>query len=616
MIAAFLRAYDDGANIITISIGAPTGWSEEEGSVILSRLVEKGVIVTVAAGNSASEGIFYPSSPAGGKGVAAIASYDNEITPVISIPSRYTISGGEQTSFEYALGNPGKWAGVNLSLWTPSFNTNETAQRCDPFPKDTPDLSDKIVLIRRGACPYKLSAQNAAASKAKYVMYYNNADLPVNVFVDVDGILATGMVSSALGTTWVKALQAGQNITLDMLDPGSGILKVDQYANNVTGGDPSTYTSWGPSFEAEVKPQFGTPGGKILSTWPVAMGEYAVLSGTSMATPLAAAIYALISNARNTTDPVLLQNLIAATAKPGQLNEGKMRSPLLAPVPQQGAGMIQAYDAAYATTILSQTSIAFNDSIRLEEKSFTITNGGQESVTYELDVVGAATVYTFSNSTQADPFPGVKLDDSYSTLKLSEYKVTVPAGGKSTIAVKVTPPAIDPARLPVYSGYIRLNGTNGERLSLPYQGIVGDLNSRVVLNTTYVSRSLAQPDYPPINPSNSTFFLPRYNITNFNVENLPTAVVDMTFGSPLINIEIWSADNQTHKLGAMKGSPFTWQPRGSLQYDWTGQLADLTYAPAGKYEFRVSALRVYGDANDTKQYDHAVSDSFTIRYKD
>ena len=39
----------------------------------------------------------------------------------------------------------------------------------------------------------------------------------------------------------------------------------------------------------------GAPGGKILSTWPLGpYGGYAIISGTSMATPFVAACYALV----------------------------------------------------------------------------------------------------------------------------------------------------------------------------------------------------------------------------------------------------------------------------------------------------------------------------------
>lgn len=625
LIAAFLRAQQEGANIISASLGAASGWSEEVGNVVVARIVARGVSFIASAGNSGDQGLFVESTPAGGKGVAAIASYDNTQTPVLSVRGYYTVSGGSKQSFEYANGSPDNWTDVNLPIWTPSFDTNQTDQGCDPFPDNTPDLSNKVVLIRRGTCAWQTKAENAVARGAKYVMLYNNVPGKILIAVDVQNLTAIGLVTGTLGATWVRDLAAGKVVTLDMGNPYTSPMSVEENPNNLTGGFLSYYTSWGPSFEANISPTFGTPGGSILSTWPVALGSYAVLSGTSMAAPLTAAIYALVSNVRKSTDPSELRNVLAATAKPVlQADPDGTISPFLAPIAQQGAGIAQAFDAAYANTVLSDSNLAFNDTVRLTDKSFTISNTGHEAVTYELDVIGAATAYTFSDSKKPDPFPGLKLDNSFATVHLSEYKVTIPAGGKSKVAVKVTPPSVDAARLPVYGGYIQINGTNGEKLSLPYQGILGDLNAHTVLNMTYVSRS-SDPDNAPVSGGNSTFLFPQFNITDIkNIkDDLPVAAIDMYFGSPLLKVEILStgnltSGNYTANLGQgieLPGSSSDESPRGLVTYTWNGQLADKTWVAPGSYRFRVSALHIFGNASDAKQWDVAESPSFTINYR-
>lgn len=58
--------------------------------------------------------------------------------------------------------------------------------------------------------------------------------------------------------------------------------------NNPTANASSSFSSFGMSAELELKPDIGAPGGNIYSTYPLSTGDgsgYAVLSGTSMASP-------------------------------------------------------------------------------------------------------------------------------------------------------------------------------------------------------------------------------------------------------------------------------------------------------------------------------------------
>ncbi|KAH8674310.1 peptidase S8/S53 domain-containing protein [Xylariales sp. PMI_506] len=616
LINAYLQAFEAGSQIITASIGGSSGWSEEPWAVVVSRIVDQGVPCTVSAGNSGDYGLFYASTAADGKKVTAIASFDNIVTPALLTISNYTIDGGAAQEFGYALGEPGAWSGVNLPLWTASYNVTDPAGGCDPYPADTPDLSGYVVLIRRGTCTFVQKATNAAAFGAKYIMFYNNVNGAVTTEVDVDGILAAGMVTPDQGATWVTALQAGSEVVLSFADPVTAPVELQILDNDLTGGYVSTYSSWGPTFEADVKPQVGSPGGNILSTWPVDLGSYAVISGTSMACPLVAGIYALIAEVRGTFDPATIENLLASTASPALLNDGTATYPALAPVAQQGAGLVQAYDAAYATTLLSVSSLAFNDTDHfVGTLNFTISNTGTDDVTYELSTVGAATGYTFSDSLIPDIFPGLNLDDSYATVSFSESEVKVAAGSEVVVEVTVTPPPIDGSLLPVYSGYINLNGSNGDALSLPYQGIVGSLHDTQVLNNTFLALS-TDADLNPIDGDNSTFTIYKTN-SNTTVVPQPAAVANMAFGSPLLKYEVIRVGTgylKDQNLGDVLGSPVPYVSRDPLAFAWNGTLADGSYVPAGTYKFNVSALHIFGDASDPTEWDSGVTTAFTIKY--
>ncbi|KAI0577733.1 peptidase [Pyrenophora tritici-repentis] len=616
LVSALLRAHADGANIITLSLGSPGGWSEWGTPVVLSRMVEQGIVVTAAAGNDANNGLFSQGDVASGNNVASIASFVNTIEPWLQSRSRYAIDHGQEQDFVYALAIPQNWGGVKLPLWTPSFDTSSVNMGCDPFPDNTPDLSGKIVLMRRGDCKstrFLDKAKNAAAKGAKYLMFYN--DVPGAIFLDlseVQNISSVGMVEPGVGEQWTRDLAAGKTITLHMSDPRAGPINLAETPNTWNGGAVSDFSSWGPTYDLDFKPQFGAPGENILSTYPTALGSYASMSGTSMSCPMAAGIYALLIEARGTSDPLVLRNFLAATSKPALFNRNKILGSSLAPVAQQGAGLLQAYDAAYVVTALSEPSLAFNDTARLVDKHFTISNTGHKAITYQLDVVNAATAYTFSTTTSPDPFPKTaKVDDAHATVHLSTYKTTVPAGGKCSVTVKVTPPLAHAANLPVYGGYIRLNASNGERLSLPYQGVAADMSSLVVLNSTVsLKRSLPSNENVPISPNNSTFVLTRHvNDTSNDNDEAPFLTYQLNFGSPLVHVEIISVGNHSCNLGDVKYYPIDHYERTESTLLWFGQLKDNSSVPAGTYKMRVRAMHLFTTPKDNKYAEMSTSKS-------
>ncbi|EON99722.1 putative minor extracellular protease vpr protein [Phaeoacremonium minimum UCRPA7] len=644
LISAYNMAYEAGADIITASIGGPSGWTEDPWAVAVQRIVENGVPCTISAGNDGDAGLFYASTAANGKKVTAIASIDNTHVPTLFNNGTYTVDGGANTSFGFTAGSPANWGGVTLPLWSVNFNTADPANACEALPADTPDLSGYVVLVRRGTCTFVTKLANVAAKGAKYVIFYNNVPAgTVSVSgTGVPGIEAVAMVEASLGATWITALAAGSEVVVSLVDPITGPKFLVDQVNTATGGFLSTYTSWGPTYEADLKPQLATPGGLILSTYPTALGSYAVLSGTSMACPLAAGIYALIMVARGTKDPKTIENILSATANPNLFNDGASTYPVLAPVAQQGSGLLQAYDAAYATTLLSVSSLAYNDTDNfVAVQNFSISNEGKAAVTYTLSNIGAATGYTFEDDTTIFPatFPN-ELTDDFATLVFGPSStVTIPAGQRRIISVTATPPVgLDALRLPVWSGYIAINGTDGSSLSLPYQGVTGSLHSRTVLdpNNTYLSSDAD--DYgtpedvdfdalPPV-PANTTFILPppgHANDTKYeNSTVLPLLVVNLAFGSPLLLADVVPistckpVETKTNlgitTLGQAYSFPHQYEPRAAQKSIWDGRLADGTYAPSGVYKFVVRALHVYGNPSDPAEYDVVQTVPFRIRY--
>ncbi|ROV99042.1 hypothetical protein VMCG_06618 [Cytospora schulzeri] len=635
VIAAFNKAYEDGADIITASLGRPSGWKEEPWSVAVSRIVENGVPCTISADNSGGYGLFQSGTGGDGKRATAIASVDNIVTPQIFKTASYMVEGGLNEPFGYAPGVPNAWLNVTLPLWAVSFNTTDPSVACSPLSSQSPNLSGYVVLVRRGACDFDQKLRNLVAKGAHHVLFYNNQSTgAVNVSApNIPGLQAVGMVTAEQGATWT-ALSSSQNITVALADPRMATSYVVATANNMTGGYMSTYTGWGPTYEVDLKPQFAAPGGKILSTYLTKSGNYMVMSGTSMAAPFVAAIYALLMSARGTKDPQTLESLISSTSNPVLFNDGETTYPVLAPTVQQGSGIVQAYDAAYATSLLSVSRLSFNDTDNIRPvQHFTISNNGSEPVFYTLSHAGAATAYTLPSDGSIYPakFPA-ELHDDYATIEFSdEEPFILSAGQRKVISVTATPPAgLDARRLPVYSGYIAIKGSDGSGLSLPYVGVAGSLHSATILDAaqTFVARFRG----PLVSISaNHTFILPPPGHDNDplyinNLTDFPRIAIGLALGSALVRIDVVpvSVPSGTHvgvsvglrTLGDVFKTPEEYHSRGQQYGYWGGALSNGEQIPAGTYKLVIRALKIFGDRDKADDYETVETPEFSIRYMD
>ncbi|KAG6132756.1 hypothetical protein E4U12_003065 [Claviceps purpurea] len=337
LIAAFNKAYQDGANIITASIGGSSGWAQDVWADAVSRIVDKGVPCVVSAGNEGDQGIFYANSPADGQHVSAIASFDNVQKPSILHLSKYQVDDGPEQSFGYVpskLSN--SWDGVNLPAWASSLDPTIKNDAC-------------IEQFYRLGPPWNLlffsdKAHNAIDKGAKYVLFYNDAPgVAFEVKFDAPApgaISAASMVDAETGETFIKALKGGKKLTLQMVGPKNAELRILTANNTMSGGAVSAFSSWGPTFDMRSKPQYSAIGGTVLSTFPRAKGSYAVPSGTSMACPQAAGIIALIRQVRGAITPQEIEYLLSSNSNPQLFNDGTKFYDYLAPIQQQGGDLV------------------------------------------------------------------------------------------------------------------------------------------------------------------------------------------------------------------------------------------------------------------------------------
>ncbi|KAM6478861.1 subtilisin-like protein [Trichoderma sp. SZMC 28011] len=84
LIQAFCDAYGAGADVITASIGRPDGFADDPWALVANRIAEKGVVVTISAGNEGNTGPFFSSSGANGHNVLSVAAINVTGNPNIS----------------------------------------------------------------------------------------------------------------------------------------------------------------------------------------------------------------------------------------------------------------------------------------------------------------------------------------------------------------------------------------------------------------------------------------------------------------------------------------------------------------------------------------------------
>ncbi|KAF4820075.1 Minor extracellular protease vpr [Colletotrichum siamense] len=624
LVSAFYKAYEDGSDVISCSAGDDSGWSIDAAAVAVSRIAEAGVPVVVAAGNSGNLGVWAVASPASGQAVAGIGSVDNTVLPNLMTRGTFKNETGEY-AFGWSAGAPAVTANVTLRVWAGAVNNSA----CEPLAEDI-DLTDAIPILNMDACASDIQGQNVLDRGAKYIFFFPSSESRIYPpYVYTEGILGAGLIMPRQAREWINN---SENITVTFGPPSSSGLFAEPISNGVTAGYTSPFSSYGPTWDLQLKPQFTAPGGGILSTWIWDQSQYMVNPGTSMSTPFVAAVYALVGQVRGTLDQETLRSVISATAEPKAWNDGTtVHEDVLAPVAQQGAGLVQAWDAAHATTILGSTGISFNDTDHfVGEHTFSVKNTASEAVTYKLGHAKSATVYTFTPGeaqlvVARAPPPTV---DTWADIKFAADTLTVPAGGSAVVSFTATPPSgLNATLLPVYSGYITLEGSNGETLSVPYLGVGGSMHDTPVLvpglglNGVYLSSTDNHFLIPVV--ANRTFTIPRPGSTGSAI--YPKMVVTPTVGTTQLHVELVAVGvtNSTLKvtdhqgyptLGPVPNSPVEYAHRFGYTWNFGGFLADRTIIPEGTYKFIARGLKIFGDETKDEDWDVVETVPFILKY--
>lgn len=569
ILEALERAVEDGVDVVNLSLGQARRDVRQDALLprALDAVAAHGIIPVVAIGNGAA-GPFSPGSPGIAKNAITVGSvYSTEATNLA-----FTI-GGVPVPYNTFITGPGTPA-------TGETPIVDAGKLCAPAAPGS--LAGKLVLANSDwwPCTPTNVVTNAQAGGAAGVIWFDAndwtdpAEIPgANFWGDHSTVPAVAIPRRDALAIRGK-LAAGESVTATWGSYWSRQVK-GEWA-----GTPDTLSSWGPSHELDYKPDVVAPGGYVFSSVPAADGHYAVMSGTSMASPHVAGAVALLLAKRGDMGVSEVRDLLQSTAKPTRLAgdpDGGLHQ-----VAQQGAGLIDVPAALAASTKVSPAKLPLGE---LEGKTVTrtvtLTNTTGSAVQYTVGLEtakGAAPPYTSHYQT-------VTAD---ADVRVSANMVTVPARKSSTVTVTIRQPEGVPDGT-VFGGWVTFTPKHGgEKLRASYMGVSGDWHKVSAINPTFTAIN-DRLDNPALRADYYSF---GKNAPITITEAGKSAWIMLSHGFPTLReLRMEAIDS----AGNVIAVPFReeWILRNSGAgtgmdfFEWDLTLADGTPAPNGVYRLRL-----------------------------
>jgi subtilisin family serine protease len=485
IIAGMEHAVKNGAGVINMSLGSSNGAvvADDPEIVAVETASDNGVVVAISAGNSG-----FSTNDSGDNPLAQDRDYSMVGTPSVS-PSSISVASSENSATYFEAFTLSKdLNGVSDIPMTVASGAPHPATLKEEYSigygglgKTTDftstNVKGKIALIIRGEIPFSEKVANATKAGAKGVIVYNREgdNTFVNMDVKVSGKAATipAMFIRHNDGAAIKALlEADPTLKLSFI----GKLAEVQLAKDTM----SDFSSWGPEPGLNFKPTLTAPGGNIYSS--VGANQYAVNSGTSMASPHVAGASAVLIQSLKERDiayqPGDIRTLLSNTAK--VLMNPETNTPYS--VRHQGAGRIQinhAVETDVTVQYQGEPGVALKEFNSNEvEFSLVAKNFGSNDVTYTLS--GDAYQDLIDNGVNTLTLTPIK----DATVAFQSTTVTVPAGSQKEIKVTLSlPDGFEKNQF--VDGWITLTSEEASgqpNLVVPYFGFYGDWSAVDVID--------------------------------------------------------------------------------------------------------------------------------------
>lgn len=424
---AINMAFDDGMDVINMSLGAVFGSADDASAVASTNVAKAGMIVVASAGNSGANQ-YLTGAPAAGTGAISVAANDSSPSfpgfsmalstgPVLTVlnSNAATVANGTSYTIKRIVNNPATPL-VDESL---GCNVSDYGALA----------ANTMAVVVRGICARVAKAifgQQAGA--AAVAMINTDSGLPPfegPIFSNPDTGIPFTVTIPFLGVRGVLGPAATADPdNLVAADGGTATLTNAAIANANFSGF-ATFTSGGPrTGDSWLKPDITAPGVSIFSTGNgtgnLALGN----SGTSMSSPHVAGVAALVRQAH--PDWKKVEDLKAAIVNTG--SPGSIVGTAPYRTSRGGTGLVQPLNAVKTWTVAlgdtgtSTLNFGFDelkDSFS-KTKQIHLRNHGSSAATFNVAQTNAS--------------------GSPHTVGLGSSSVTVPAGGELDLNVTVNIP--------------------------------------------------------------------------------------------------------------------------------------------------------------------------------
>jgi Subtilase family/Fn3-like domain len=472
IMAAMSKAHEDGVDLVSMSLGiGPASFSGavDPLAAITKALTDAGIAVIVAQSNAANEigrnvnDLYTEEWPSTEPTALAVGAVTNTNFPLV-----YSAVDSTGAILQYASVYPLDFPnGVDILLISDGCDSESWNDALQTIT----NVNETIIAFQLYDNCKSTQAGSWSSSKLKpvYIMalnanttnpYLSQYDTPSQgyfgavQFINMnahDGAILSHNYATGGGYTHYKLKFSSTSFTSSK-QPGGGLMDY--------------YSSFGPTWhDYDLKPQVSAPGGHVLSTWPLGpLGGYAILSGTSMATPYLSASYALVKSQFPKASIAEITNRLQVNAKPLPWiwNEN-----MLSATYQQGAGLVNVFDAIYADTTISpgQLKISDNNKKVYGAASITIENKSAKLKTYTLSHIGAGYSDYYLQYAESSQQP------LYGTATFPTPTVAIGAGQSTEVTFSISPPTgVTPSNLPVFGGFITVTDSDKSTFSIPYVG--------------------------------------------------------------------------------------------------------------------------------------------------